>query len=163
MSEDIAEVVEEQSDKELNFAKLRSRAEAAEARLAELEPLAIAHAVRSAGFDPDTPEGKALSRLATAGADADAVKTLAEELGFEAGSKRPQLNEFQQEQWDAAQRQQNLHSFTSPDAPPTVEAQIAELDAQIVQARNDGNPTAHLLSQRVSLATRLAMEAGPRQ
>jgi hypothetical protein len=162
MSEENVEVVEEQSDKEMNFSRLREQKEALEARLAELEPLAVAQAVRSAGFDPDTPEGKALSRLAQAGADAEAVKSLAEELGFEAGTRKPQLNEFQQEQWDAAQRQQALNSITSSDTPPTLESQIAELDLKIQQAQAQGVSTQKLVSERIKLATKAALSAGPR-
>ena len=128
MSEGIIEVSEELSDKEINFEKVREQLAEKDARLAELEPLAVEKAVRSAGFDPDTPAGKALARLAVPGSDADAVKSLAEELGFEAAS-RPVLTPTEQAAVQSADGLRDLNSVTSSDEPPTANQAIEEAQA----------------------------------
>lgn len=132
MSEETQETTEELSDKELNFAKLREQKEALEARVAELSPLAVEKAVREAGFAPDTPEGKALSRLAGDNPDADAVKNLAVELGFEASPEEqkhePTPNERAAQEF--ADRTSELSQVTTSDEPPDLNSQIAEAEAE---------------------------------
>jgi hypothetical protein len=164
MSEEmIEEVTEELSDKEMNFRKLEARAEAAEARLAELQPLAVEKLIRNAGFDPDAPgAGKALLRLVQADADVDAVKSLAEELGFEppkpGASRTPEQRVIEEQ----SNIQQRLQSVTTSDEPANTASQIADLDLQIQQARAQGIPTQKLVSQRIRLSTQAAVDAGPR-
>jgi len=150
MSEETQEVVEELSDKEMNFRKLEARAEAAEARLAELAPLAVEKAVRSAGFDPDTPEGRALTRIAASDADADAVKGLAEELGFEASKSQTQLSPNERAAQEFGNRTADLNSVTTSDEPQSLDQLIAEADAA-------GN-----LSQGIALRTRKSQQSGLR-
>ena len=70
-------------DKLLNFERLREKNEALEARIAELEPLAVEKAVRDAGYNPVSPEGRTLVRLSKVGDTAATVQALAEEIGFE--------------------------------------------------------------------------------
>lgn len=131
MSEEVQETTE-QTDEEKNFAALREKVETYEARIAELSPLAKEKAVREAGFNPDTPEGKALSRLAGDEADAEAVKNLATELGFEASQEEtkhePTPNERAAQEF--ADRQSQLSQTTVSDEPPTDLEKIAEAEAK---------------------------------
>lgn len=132
MSEEVQETTE-QTDEEKNFAALREKVETYEARIAELSPLAKEKAVREAGFNPDTPEGKALSRLAGDEADADAVKNLAVELGFEATTQDSPKHEPTKEERAAqefADRQSHLSQTTVSDEPPTDLEKIAEAEAK---------------------------------
>lgn len=119
----------DQTDKELNFEKLREKNEALEAQLAELSPLKVAQTVRAAGFDPDTPAGKALSRLADANSDAESVKNLAAELGFEVVDPAPVLSKEERAAQEFANRQADLGSVTTSDEPPDVATEVAELEA----------------------------------
>lgn len=125
-------------DKEANFAALRAEKEALAEQLAALQPLAVERAVRSAGFDPDTPEGKALTRLSTVDSDADAVRSLAEELGFEA-AKPPQLNPTEQAMAQVADRSAQLGSVSVSDSPSTVDDEITGLQAALAAARTAKN------------------------
>lgn len=144
-----------------NFAELRAQKEALEA---ELRPLRAEKAVVSAGFDPTTPEGKALTRLALTEADVDAdkVKGLAEELGFEASKPKPALSPNERAAQEFSGRLSDLNSVTTSDDPGNIATQIAALDQQIAQARAQGLPSQQLMSQRIALATRAALSAGPR-
>jgi hypothetical protein len=127
MSEEI-DNTEELSDKELNFKALREAKEALESELATLRPLAVKDAIRAAGFDPDKPEGKALARLAET-ADAESVKALAEELGFEVPTLKPELTPTEQAAVAGAQKQAALNSVTTSDGPPSSDQAIAEAEA----------------------------------
>jgi hypothetical protein len=144
-----------------NFAALREKYEAA---VAELRPLKARDAVSAAGFNPNSPEGKALHRLALAETDVDAekVKALADELGFEVTPPKPELTPTEQAAVAGAQKQAALNTVTTSDEPADIASQIADLDQQIMKARAEGLPTQQMMSQRISLATRAAVSAGPR-
>lgn len=120
-----------------NFAALRKEKEALEAQVAELTPLKVAQIVKEAGFDPDTPAGKALSRLATPDSDTEAVRNLAEELGFEAEgqSAAPTLTPEEQAFQASENRKSELQSVTTSDEPDTLDDQIAEATAALSAAR----------------------------
>lgn len=131
----------EKTDKDQNFENLRKKAEALEARVAELEPLARAKLVAEAGFAPDTPAGKALSRLAPSDADVDAVRNLAEELGFEAAApeeKKPELSKEERAAQHFADQKADLQSVTTSDEPQTIDDDLAELQAALAKARAAG-------------------------
>lgn len=152
MSEEENTEVDEQTDKEINFQKAREKIERLEARNAELEPLAVERAIREAGHDPFSPAGKALARIAPPGADADTVKSLAEELGFEAPPERPVLNQNERAAQEFSSRAADLASVTTSDTPPTVDDQIAEAYAE-------GN-TKLARSLKNDLLANLARQAG---
>lgn len=147
MSEETVETQENsQAD---NFAALRAQKEALEA---ELRPLKVEKAVRDAGFDPSTPEGKALSRLAEVDATADTVKNLAAELGFEVRST-VELNPNERAAQEFAARQADLASVTSSDALPDLNQQVAEAENAAARGEGDWNTVVDLkLAQFASLA-----------
>lgn len=136
MSEENIETTE-QTDKDKNFAALREKVEALEARNSELEPLAREKLVAEAGFGPDTPAGKSLARLAPSDADVDAVKNLAEELGFEAEGQAAAPTQTKEEQafQASADKQSELQSVTQSDEPKTIDDDIAEAQAALNAAR----------------------------
>lgn len=137
------------NSQEENFAALRAQKEALEA---ELRPLKVEKAVTSAGFDPTTPEGKALTRLALAESDVDAekVKSLAEELGFDnTPPPAPKLNQTEQAMAQLADRQAQLGSVTTPDDSANRD-EIAEVQAALNAARENGDWVAtKALSQKL--------------
>jgi hypothetical protein len=119
--------------------------------------LKVAQTVREAGFDPDTPAGKALSRLADADSDAETVKNLAAELGFEAEPPPSELTKEERAAQEFANRKADLQSVTTPDNPPNFDDQIAELNGLIAVAKAAGNTleVRRLNTQLVSLNNRL--------
>jgi len=150
------------TDKELNFKALRDEKKALEAQLAELQPLKVAQTVRAAGFDPDTPAGRALSRLADANSDVDAVWNLATELGFTTDddtSPTPPATLSQNERaaQEFAQRQNALSSVVTSDTPPTFDNQVDELNKLISIAKASGNnlEVRRLNSQLIDMNNRL--------
>lgn len=123
----------EEKTPEQSFAELRAQKEALES---ELRPLKVERAVRDAGFDPSTPEGKALSRLADIEADGEKVKALAEELGFEASKPAPSLNVNETVAATLAARGAEIASVTTSDNPATtVNDEISEVQAALNAAR----------------------------
>lgn len=135
MSEEVT--TETTEVEEGDWAKLKQAhaAEVAELKekLSTLQPLAVEKAVSQAGFNPDSPEGKALSRLADDGADSEAVKNLAVELGFEATTQDSPKHEPTKEERAAqefADRQSHLSQTTVSDEPPTDLEKIAEAEAK---------------------------------
>lgn len=124
-------------DKEQNLAALRAKAEALEAQLAALQPLAVEKAVRSAGFDPDTPAGRALARLTDSSADAETVKSLAAELGFEASTASPKHEPTKEERaaQEFADRTSRLNSVTTSDTPLDIDGEIAATQSALNAAR----------------------------
>lgn len=150
MSEEVENVEVSESDKEQNFAKLREKAEALEARLAELEPLAVAQAVREAGFNPNEGYGKALADLAGPGASADTVKEVAAKYGWEPEKPKVELTPNERAAQEFAGRQAALNSVTTPDEPQDFGAQIAE-------AEQAGD-----WMRVISLKNQAVMQAGPR-
>lgn len=109
---------QQESDADRNFRLLREQNEALRAENETLRPLRIEKAIREAGFDPDSPEGKALARMAPTEVDADAVKTLAGEIGFEAPQ---QMTAAQQEAATQAKVAGEVGKVASGDSPPTTE------------------------------------------
>lgn len=127
MSEDT--ITEETDSKQAeNFAALREQKEALEA---ELRPLRAEKAVTSAGFDPATPEGKALTRLALAESDVDAdkVKNLAEELGFETPSPKAELSKNERAAQEFAIRAADMEAVTTSDGPSGPDQAIKDAEA----------------------------------
>ena len=127
MSEDTTEGL---SDKEMNFEKLRQKTEGLEARLAELEPLAVAKAVREAGFNPDADRGKALADLVGPGATVEKVKEVAARYGWEPEPPRPVLTQTEQAALSSADRLSALNSVTTPDNPTTLVDEIKDAEAK---------------------------------
>lgn len=140
-------------DKEQNLAALRAKAEALEAQLAALKPLAVEKTVREAGFDPATPAGKALVRLADESADADAVKALAAELGFETAPPAERHEPTQEEKATQAfaDKLSQLNSVTTSDTPTDWTNKVYELQTEIESRAEQGLPTRHLVGQQIDL------------
>jgi hypothetical protein len=113
---------------EQSFAELRTQRDDA---LSELRPFRAEKAVTEAGFPLDSPEGKALRALALRedGVDADKVKNLAEEFGFETPAPKVELTPNERAAQEFANRQADLGSVTTSDEPPDVATEVAELEA----------------------------------
>jgi len=118
------------SDKEANLAALRQQLEAANQKLAALEPLQRASVVREAGFDPDSPEGKALVRMVGDETDATKVTEMAAEIGW---APKQTLNPAEAATVAAAQAQDQLRQVSVGDVPAD------DIDRQIQEARESGN------------------------
>lgn len=129
MSEETTEQ-QELTDKELNFEKLRQKNEELEAQIQSLAPLKVAQTIRDAGFDPDSPDGKALSRLVDQTADVDKVKEVAADIGFEPPEPKAELSETEQAVQAGADKVAALNQVTSSDGPPDDAAEIQELEAE---------------------------------
>ena len=149
MSENTTEVSEQDP---ANNSNLRHQLEEANNRLAELEPLAVAKAVREAGFNPDADRGKALADLVGPGATVEKVKEVAARYGWEPEPPRPVLSPTEQAALSSADRLSALNSVTTPDNPTTL---VDEIKA--AEAKGDWSLVTRLNSQL--LAQQMAAKA----
>jgi hypothetical protein len=122
---------EEMDDQEKNWRAMEERMKTLEAENAALRPLSIEKAVTSAGFGLDTPEGKALRALALKeeNVDADKVKNLAEELGFETPAPKAELTANERAAQEFSARAADLNAVTASDGPPGTDQAIQEAEA----------------------------------
>src|SRR3990167_4040831 len=127
MSENTTEVSEQDP---ANNANLRHQLEEANTRLAELEPLAVAKAVREAGFNPDADRGKALADLVGPGATVEKVKEVAARYGWEPEPPRPVLTQTEQAALSSADSLRTLNSVTTSEPEVTLVSQIKEAEAK---------------------------------
>lgn len=130
-NEQTTEQTTEPSDKEINFQKLREQKEALEAELAELRPLRVKETLREAGFDPSTPEGKALALAVEAGKVEADSSLIAEYAGSEFGwQPKTALTPTEASQVEGSQRLAAARAASTSDGPPDVRQQIAEAEAE---------------------------------
>ena len=135
MSEEF-ETDQVQSDKEANFAALRAEREALEA---ELRPLKVEKAVRDAGFDPATPEGKALSKLLGSDATGEKARELAADIGWEPPQPRRELTPEERVTLAGADKIAALNASSTSDAPPNFDDLVRDAEARLKAAKNQGN------------------------
>ncbi len=131
-SEPIEEETEEQSDKDRNFAALRKKTDALEARVKELEPLEMDKMIREAGFDPGSDKGKAIgyglqAQGADAPDDAEGVREFAaSEFNWDPTTP---LTSEEEERQQAQDRVEGVRKESESDTPPDLDDQIAEAEA----------------------------------
>jgi len=127
------EEVEEQSDKDRNFAALRKKMEAQDKELAGLRPLKVDKMIREAGFDPESDQGTAIQyALQAKGADApetsDGVKELVS-TEFPGWTPKTVLSDEEIEREQAQGRLEGVRKESESDTPPDVDTEIAEAEA----------------------------------
>lgn len=139
-----------ETDQEKNWRAMEERVKALEAENTELRPLAVAKAVKEAGFDPDSDKGRVLADLLGDQRDKEKVLEVAAKYGWEPQEPAPVLNENERVAASLAERTAQLNSVTSSDTPPS-------LDQMIAEAQEAGNT-----SLAIRLMTQKAVQAGPR-
>ena len=122
---------EQQSDKDRNFAALRAKLEATEARLAELEPLHTEKVIREAGFDPNSDQGKAIRygiQVNKVEESPDKVKEFAlTEFGWQ---PKAQLTPDEASRQVTTDRMGSLQAQSEPETPPQPGDDIAAAEAE---------------------------------
>ncbi len=131
-----------------NFVALRNALKAKDRELKELrafksstEPQLRTFALKDAGFDPESPQAKALLKLHDGEFTPEAIKATAGEYGFVAGEAGTtadpgqQLDEAQQGALEASQRGQQLNGASSSTTPPQT------TDARLKAAEQKGRDT----------------------
>ena len=126
------EEVEEQSDKDRNFAALRKKMEAQDKELTRLRPLEVDKMIREAGFDPDSDQGTAIQfALQAQGVDAPTAESVKELVSTEFPGWTPKtvLSDEELERQQAQSRLEGVRKESESDTPPDVDAEIAEAEA----------------------------------
>lgn len=112
-----------------DFANLRQKNEANEARVKELETLLLKRTIKDAGFDPETPiVGMIAEKFVGDIGDVKAFAEHAAALGYTA-APTSQPTETQQQVDLLQQRGDQLRDAATPAEPPSdIKSQIAEAD-----------------------------------
>lgn len=155
---------ENMTDEEKNFAALRQKAEAAEARVNELLPYAIESQIRGAGLDPNSREGQMLRDFAK---DPSEIPGLVEKYGLSAqedseaaASPAPQPNQSEQAQLDAAARQQAVQSVASSTdgAPKTAAERVADANQRLHDPNLSRDEKRRAVQEQVSAGSQMLLE-----
>ena len=128
------EAVEEGQDNNA-IKQMRERIKELEAVEKEFKSVQMGNAIKDAGFDPDSGQGKALKDLYKGDLQADAIKQFAQE-NYGWGSETPTTEDPQ-----AAQKARVVSSQQSLDTviEASVPVEPVGLDDQIAQAQADGD------------------------
>ena len=135
MENEVENTVEETQEDNNAIKQMRERIKELESVEKEFKSVQMANAIKDAGFDPNSGEGKALKDLYKGELEVDAVKKFAEE-NYGWSSETP--TEVTQEQ---AQKSRVVTSQESLDTviEASVPVEPVGIDDQIAQAQQDGD------------------------
>ena len=134
MENEMNETVEEGQDNNA-IKQMRERIKELEAKEKEFKSVLMGNAIKDAGFDPDSGQGKALKDLYKGDLQADAIKQFAQE-NYGWGSETPTEADPQAVQKArVVSSQQNLDTVIEASVP----VEPVGLDDQIAQAQADGD------------------------
>jgi hypothetical protein len=134
MVNEMNEAVEETQDNNA-IKQMRERIKELEAKEKEFKSVLMGNAIKDAGFDPDSGQGKALKDLYKGDLQADAIKQFAQE-NYGWGSETPTEADPQAVQKArVVSSQQNLDTVIEASVP----VEPVGLDDQIAQAQADGD------------------------
>ncbi len=132
LNESLEEEVEEQSDKDRNFAALRKVKDALEAEVEELRPLKRDKMIREAGYDPDSDQGTAIQYLLKdKGADAPSTSDGVKELvstEYPGWTPKAVLSADEVKREQAQTALEGVRKESESDTPPDLDDQIAEAE-----------------------------------
>ena len=132
LNESLDEEVEEQSDKDRNFAALRKKSDAFEAEMAELRPLKRDKMIREAGYDPDSDQGTAIQYLLKdKGVDAPSTSDGVKELvstEYPGWTPKAVLSAEEVQREQAQTALEGVRKESESDTPLDLDDQIAEAE-----------------------------------
>lgn len=150
MENEVENTVEEVQEDNNAIKQMRERIKELESVEKEFKSVQMANAIKDAGFDPESGEGKALKDLYKGELQADAIKEFASQYGWGDAPAEPTQDELQRQR--VVSSQDNLDTVIEASVP----VEPVSLDDQIAQAQTDGDwqTAANLKADKLKALTR---------
>ena len=133
MENEVENTVEDMQEDNNAIKQMRERIKELESVEKEYKSVQMANAIKDAGFDPESGEGKALKDLYKGELQADAIKEFASNYGWGDTPAKPSQEELQRQR--VVSSQDNLDTVIEASVP----VEPVSLDDQIAQAQQDGD------------------------
>jgi hypothetical protein len=133
MENEVENTVEDMQEDNNAIKQMRERIKELESVEKEFKSVQMANAIKDAGFDPESGEGKALKDLYKGELQADAIKKFASNYGWGDAPTEPTQEELQRQR--VVSGQDNLDTVIEASVP----VEPVGLDDQIAQAMTDGD------------------------
>jgi hypothetical protein len=133
MENEVENTVEEVQEDNNAIKQMRERIKELESVEKEFKSVQMANAIKDAGFDPESGEGKALKDLYKGELQADAIKEFASNYGW--GEVPPQATQEELQRQRVVSGQNSLDTVIEASVP----VEPVGLDDQIAQAQADGD------------------------
>jgi len=133
MENEVENTVEDMQEDNNAIKQMRERIKELESVEKEFKSVQMANAIKDAGFDPESGEGKALKDLYKGELQADAIKEFASNYGWGNAPAEPSQEELQRQR--VVSSQDSLDTVIEASVP----VEPVGLDDQIAQAQSDGD------------------------
>ncbi len=133
MENEVENTVEDMQEDNNAIKQMRERIKELESVEKEFKSVKMANAIKDAGFDPESGEGKALKDLYKGELQADAIKEFASNYGWGNAPAEPSQEELQRQR--VVSSQDSLDTVIEASVP----VEPVGLDDQIAQAQSDGD------------------------
>jgi hypothetical protein len=133
MENEVENTVEDMQEDNNAIKQMRERIKELESVEKEFKSVQMANAIKDAGFDPESGEGKALKDLYKGDLEANAIKEFASNYGWGDAPTEPTQEELQRQR--VVSGQDNLDTVIEASVP----VEPVGLDDQIAQAMTDGD------------------------
>jgi len=133
MENEVENTVEDMQEDNNAIKQMRERIKELESVEKEYKSVQMANAIKDAGFDPESGEGKALKDLYKGELQADAIKEFASNYGWGNAPAEPSQEELQRQR--VVSSQDSLDTVIEASVP----VEPVGLDDQIAQAQSDGD------------------------
>ena len=133
MENDMENTVENTQDDNNAIKAMRERIKELEGVEKEYKSVQMGNAIKDAGFDPSSGQGKALKDLYKGELEADAIKEFASQYGW--GEVLPQATQQELQRQRVVSSQANLDTVIEASVP----VEPVGIDDQIAQAQADGD------------------------
>ena len=133
MENEVENTVEDMQEDNNAIKQMRDRIKERESVEKEFKSVQMANAIKDAGFDPESGEGKALKDLYKGELQADAIKEFASNYGWGNAPAEPSQEELQRQR--VVSSQDSLDTVIEASVP----VEPVGLDDQIAQAQSDGD------------------------
>ena len=133
MENEVENTVEDMQEDNNAIKQMRERIKELESVEKEFKSVQMANAIKDAGFDPESGEGKALKDLYKGELQADAIKEFASNYGWGDAPVEPSQEELQRQR--VVSSQDSLDTVIEASVP----VEPVGLDDQIAQAQSDGD------------------------
>ncbi len=133
MENEVENTVEDIQEDNNAIKQMRERIKELESVEKEFKSVQMANAIKDAGFDPESGEGKALKDLYKGELQADAIKEFASNYGWGNAPAEPSQEELQRQR--VVSSQDSLDTVIEASVP----VEPVGLDDQIAQAQSDGD------------------------
>ena len=133
MENEVENTVEDMQEDINAIKQMRERIKELESVEKEFKSVQMANAIKDAGFDPESGEGKALKDLYKGDLEANAIKEFASNYGWGDAPAEPSQEELQRQR--VVSSQDSLDTVIEASVP----VEPVGLDDQIAQAQSDGD------------------------